>query len=175
MFSKCLSSIGIYLLWIRLTTSPIFHNIVNTIKAKNGWLVAMKDAFAELEYIWSRCIGGDLENKEKEILDLLKDQGIRIRQDDGELRQITLSIPTSVNSGFVIGLRYYKRDGTQTEDLFPVEKGYPVRGYFKGSLQNIWPEYQGTHKQQVVFAMVANEPAPTTLVNTISLVKKNPQ
>ena len=108
---------------------------------------------------------------EQEILDLLKDQGIRIRQDDGELRQLTLSKPTSVNSGFVIGLRYDKKHGTQTEDLFPVERGRPIKGYYKGSLQTQWPEYKGTHKQQVTFAIVANEPPPTTSVNTISVVK----
>lgn len=135
----------------------------------------MKDAFAELEGIWTRCIEGGRENLEKEILDLLKDQGIRIRQDDGELRQLTLSKPTSVNSGFVVGLRYVKRDGTQTEDLFRVEKESPIKGYYKGSLQKQWPEYQGTHKQQIVFTMIANEPEPTTAVNTISLVKRNPQ
>lgn len=109
---------------------------------------------------------------QEEILDLLKGQGIRIRQDDGELRQLTLSRPTSVNSGFVIGLRYDKRDGTQTEDLFPGEKGRPIKGYYKGSLQQQWTEYQGTHKQKVVFTTVANEPAPTTLVNTISMLKR---
>lgn len=138
-------------------------------------LAAMKDAFAELEGIWNRCIKSDRKNMEKEILDLLKDQGIRIRQEDGELRQLTLSKPTSVNSGFVIGLRYDKRDGIQTEDLFLVEKGRPIKGYFKGSLQKQWPEYRGTHKQQVMFTMVANEPAPTTSVNTISVVKKSQQ
>jgi hypothetical protein len=131
----------------------------------------MKEAFAELEGIWSRCIEDNRKNMGEEVLDLLKDQGIRIRQDDGELRQLTLSKPTSVDSGFVIGLRYDKRDGTQTEDLFRIEKGHLIEGYYKGSLQRQWPEYQGTHKQQVVYEMVANEPVPTTSVNTITMVK----
>lgn len=131
----------------------------------------MNEAFAELGDIWSRCIEDSRKDMSKEILDLLRDQGIRIRQDDGELRQLTLSRPKSVDSGFVIGLRYDKRDGTQTEDLFPVEKGRPIEGYYKGSLQRQWPEYQGTHKQQVVYEIVANEPEPTTSVSTISTVK----
>lgn len=135
----------------------------------------MKDAFTELEGIWNRCIEDDRESLEKEILDLLKNQDIRIRQDDGELRQLTLSKPTSVISGFVIGLRYVKRNQTQAEDLFPVERGRPIKGHYRGSLQKRWPEYQGTHKQQVVFTLVANEPAPTTEVNTISVVRRNPQ
>src|SRR5882724_9521740 len=111
----------------------------------------MKDAFTKLEGIWCRYIEGDRKNMGEEILNLLKDQGIRIRQDDGELRQLTLSKPTSVDTGFVIGLRYDKREGTQTEDLFPVEKGRPIEGYYKGSLQRQLPEYQGTHKQPVVY------------------------
>jgi len=133
----------------------------------------MKEALVELEGIWSRCIEDNRKNMGEEVLDLVKDQGIRIRQDDGELRQVTLSKPTSVDSGFVIGLRYHKRDGTQTEDLFPVENGRPIEGYYKGSLQQQWTEYRGTHKQQVVFKMVANEPEPTTSVNTITVVQKN--
>lgn len=131
----------------------------------------MKDAFGELEHIWNRCVAGTQKNMETEVLDLLKDQGIRIRQDDGELRQITLSKPTSANRGFVIGLRYIKKDGTQTEDLFPVEKGRPIAGPCKGSLEKQWPEYKGTHKQEVIFTIVADEPPPTTSVNTISVVK----
>ena len=133
----------------------------------------MKGVFAELGGIWCHYIEGDRKNMEEEIKNLLKDQGIRIRHYDGELRQLTLSKPTSVDSGFVIGLRYDKRDGTQTEDLFRVEKGRPIEGYYKGSLQRQWPEYQGTHKQQVIYEMVANEPEPATLVNTITVVKKN--
>lgn len=131
----------------------------------------MKDAFAELEGIWNRCIEGAQKNIEREILDLLENQNFFIRRDDGQLRQLTLSKPTTVNSGFVIGLRYHKKDGTQTEDLFPVEKGRPIKGYYKGSLQKQWPEYRGTHKQQITFALVADEPPPTTSVNTISVVK----
>lgn len=132
----------------------------------------MKDAFAALERIWNRCVEGARKNMETEILDLLKDQGIRIRQDDGELRQITLSKPSSVDSAFVIGLRYIKRDGTQREDLFPAEKGRPIEGCYKGSLEKRWPEYRQTHKQHVTFGIVADEPPPTTSVNTISMVKK---
>ena len=131
----------------------------------------MKDAFAEIESIWNRCIDVAQKNMETEILDLLRDQGIRIRQDDGQLRQLTLSKPTSVNSGFVIGLRYEKKDGTQAEELFPVEKGLRITGYYKGSLEKQWPEYSGTHKQRITFAIVADEPSPTTSVNTISVVK----
>jgi len=133
----------------------------------------MKDSFIELERIWNRCVEDAQKNMETEILDLLNDQGIRTRQDDGVLRQITLSKPTSVNSAFAIGLRYVKRDGTQTEDLFRVERGQPIVGCYKGSLEEKWPEYRGTHKQQITFAIAADEPSPTTAVNTISMLKSH--
>jgi hypothetical protein len=140
----------------------------------------MKDAFSELEGIWSRCIANDRKYMFEEILDLLKQQGprgIRIRPvDGGELRQITLSKPTSVNRGFAIGLRYVKKSGRQTEDHFAAEPGGPIERYYKGSLEQKWPEYGGTHCREVVFTKVANEPPPTTSeVNTINLVVKKDQ
>jgi hypothetical protein len=131
----------------------------------------MKDAFAEVESIWTRCIETGQKQFDTDILVLLKDQGIRIREDDGDLKQLTLSKPTSVNSGFVIGLRYIKKDGSHTEDLFSVEQGQQIKSYYKGSLQKQWPEYRETHKQQIDFTIVANESAPITSVNTISMVK----
>jgi hypothetical protein len=134
----------------------------------------MKNAFAEIEEIGRRYIDDNRTNMGQEILDVLQDQGIRIRQDDDQLRQLTLSKPLSVDSGFVIGLRYNKRDGTRTEDLFRVESGHPIQAYYKGSLQRQFPEYQGTHKQRVVYEIVATEPAPTTSANTIAVVKNKP-
>src|SRR5437867_119652 len=121
----------------------------------------MKDALAEIEGIWQRYIDDNRTKMGQEVLDVLQDQGIRIRQDDGQLCQLTLSKPVSVDSGFVIGLRYDKRNGTQTEDLFRVEKGYPIKGYYKGALQQEFTEYRGTHKQQIMYEIVAAEPAPT--------------
>lgn len=129
----------------------------------------MKDAFSEFEAIWNSWVTG-AEKNSVGVLDLLKDHRIRTRQDDGELRQITLSKPISVNSGFVIGLRYVKTDGTQTEDLFRVEDGQTIQSHYKGSLQKQWPEYGGTHKQQVVFTNVATEVPPMVGVNTITMV-----
>lgn len=131
----------------------------------------MRDAFAELEVLWNRCTGTGERDVESQVVGLLEDHGIRLRQHDGQLKQITLSKPTSVNSGFVIGLRYVKQDGTHTEDLFTSLPGQQVQHHYKGALQKQWPEYQGTHKQQVIFAVVDSEPAPTTSVNTISQIK----
>jgi hypothetical protein len=72
------------------------------------------DAYSELEGIRSRCIKHDRKYMFEEILGLLKEhggpRGIGIRPvDRAELWQVTLSKPTSVNSGFAIGLRYVKK------------------------------------------------------------------
>ncbi len=107
-----------------------------------------------------------------DIVEILNRNGIGLRQRDGELRQVTLSKPLSVNSGFVIGLRYVKRDGTHTEDLFTTVVGeHQIEPCYKGSLQRQWPEYRGTHKQPIDFTQVAAEPPfDPTLVNTITFL-----
>jgi|KBSMisStandDraft_5_1062788.scaffolds.fasta_scaffold1562874_1 hypothetical protein len=132
----------------------------------------MKNAFSDTKSIWEHAIQEDRKNMAQEVVNLLLDHGIRIRQDDGQLRQVTLSKPSTIDSGFVVGLRYDKDDGTQTEDLFRVESGQSIKPYYKGALQREFPEYRGTHKQQVVYEMVATEPSPTTSVNTISIPYK---
>ncbi len=132
----------------------------------------MKNAYAKLKALWNRCTTIGDRQVEAEVVDLLEGTDIRLRQRDSHLKQITLSIPTTVNSGFVIGLRYVKQDGSHTEDLFTVQPDQQIQPFYKGSLQKQWLEYQGTHKRQVIFALVDNELAPTTAVNTISQIKK---
>jgi hypothetical protein len=134
----------------------------------------MNDPYAELEGIWAPFVDGDRSNTENDILALLNSQGIRVRQHDGELKQMTVSKPTSVQNALVIGLRYIKGDGTQTEDHFLFQKGRPVDRHYKGTLEQKWPEYGGTHKQQVLFTLVADGPTPLTSVNTITMVKAKP-
>lgn len=132
----------------------------------------MKDAFVETEAIWDRCTTTGQRQIETEVVNLLNYHEIRLRQRDGHLKQITLSKPTSIESGFVIGLRYVKQDRSHTEDLFTVQREQKIQRLYRGSLEKQWPEYKGTHKQQVNFTLVEGEPAPTTAVNTISQVKK---
>jgi hypothetical protein len=129
----------------------------------------MSYAFTTLEAIWTRHINGDPSDTERGLIALLQSERIRIRQDDGELRQLTISRPTSVTSAFVIGLRYEKRDGTPTEDLFSVEEGRPIESHYRGSLERRWPEYRGTHKQQIPLTLVVDMKAPITCVNTFSI------
>jgi hypothetical protein len=134
----------------------------------------MNDPYAELESIWVRFVDGDRSNTENDILALLSYQGVQVRQDDGELKQLTVSKPTSVQNAFVTGLRYIKRDGTQTEDHFLFQKGRPVDRHYKGTLEQMLPEYGETHKQQVLFTFVADAPTPLTSVNTITMLKSKP-
>lgn len=61
------------------------------------------------------------------VLQLLKNWGIELRKDDGELQWINLSIPTSDLDVITIGLRYKKRDVTFTEDIFELDKKIQIR------------------------------------------------
>jgi hypothetical protein len=131
----------------------------------------MSDAYSTLESIWARYLEGERSNLEMEMLALLSSQGIRVRQRDGDLKQITVSKATTVESGFVIGLRYIKLDGTCTEDHFSLEKDGVIRPYYKGRLEDKWAEYRGTHKQEVNFDRAFDVHDPITLVNTITFIK----
>lgn len=74
--------------------------------------------------------------------------GISLRQKDGKLTQINISVPVSKKSAIVVGLRYIKKDGTKTEDLFLFEKGKKIVTGYKGLLEKLLPEYKNTHKLQ---------------------------
>jgi len=100
---------------------------------------------------------------------------IKIRKDDGELRQVTISKPTTVESTFVVGLRYIKIDGTYTEDHFVCRKNQAsslepleIERYYKGKLERKFQEYKGVHKQQIDPERLAVYDSCITQVNTIS-------
>lgn len=128
-----------------------------------------------LQDLWTRYLRGEQANIERDILDLLFRHGIKIRQHDGDLKQIIVSIPTSIGNAFVIGLRYVKADGTCTEDHFLCQEnaeknGVPIgiEPQYKGRLEFRLPEYRGTHKQQVDFGRPVAHHGPVTQVNTIT-------
>jgi len=64
----------------------------------------------------------------------------------------------------VIGLRYIKKDGSFTEDLFEFQSLKPndISKYYKGKYENKRTEYRGTHKEQNISS------SPFTSVNTCS-------
>ena len=82
------------------------------------------------------------------ILDILSENNIRPRTDDGKLDHSTISVPTSRNNELALGLRYSKRDGTYAEDIFLFEKNKDIKPYYKGQIEKILSEYKGTHKKQ---------------------------
>lgn len=70
-----------------------------------------------------------------------------LRKDDGGNPVMTISIPTSL-TGIVVGVRYVKNSGRQTEDHFlfrPNTNLYKCKGK---ELAKICPEYTGAHELQ---------------------------
>jgi hypothetical protein len=97
-----------------------------------------------------------------EVVTLLGEKDIKLRQDDGELIQINISIPTSIKNSFVIGLRYVKKDRTHTEDPYLIKKEIKETDkeivYLRGrKLEKLLTEYKGTHKQQINISQIEND------------------
>lgn len=82
------------------------------------------------------------------IVNILDRHGIKLRQKDGTNPKATFSIPTSRQNVFVVGLRYTKNDGTKTEDYFLFEKDKPIQKCYGKLLEELLPEYKGSHKLQ---------------------------
>jgi hypothetical protein len=80
------------------------------------------------------------------FIDLLDQYGIKLRQKDGELHEATFSVPKSRKDAIVLGMRYQKKDGTFSEDLFLFEKGKSIKNGYQGKLEKILPEYKDMHK-----------------------------
>ena len=133
--------------------------------AKNE-LPAMSDAYAVIDALVAEIRQGVTIDVRSVVLRVLELQGILPRRDDGVHQQTTISVAQSAEHAYVIGLRYDKRDGSQTEDLFAVEPGKPIVPYYKGRLQGIWPEYAGTHKRTVDYGNAPDFAGHPTMVNT---------
>jgi hypothetical protein len=119
----------------------------------------------------------DFEAVEREVRGIMLEHGIQLRCDDGELVQINFSLPTSIPSALVLGLRYRKRDSSLTEDHFACSwRGdrLEVVPYYGRRLEHVFPEYRDTHKAQVDLNA---QPPPIppegtfTSVNTITFTK----
>jgi hypothetical protein len=133
----------------------------------------MNDTYLIVENIYSRHRAGVAVDFEREILELLLREGIKQRQDDGALKQINISKPTSIQDGYVVGLRYIKNDGTQTEDHFLFRKDQVIVCCYRRDLENVLSEYRGTHKMQVQFYPPATVDVRPTQVNTVTFTKGN--
>jgi len=80
------------------------------------------------------------------FIDLLNDNGIKIRQKDGELIETTFSIPKTLKNSIVLGFRYRKKDNSYSEDLFIFRLDYKIVRGDKSYMEKILPEYKNTHK-----------------------------
>jgi hypothetical protein len=113
----------------------------------------MSQSYKKLKQITDK-IYSELEQNGKilhygnDIKKLLLEYKIKLRQKDGKLDQITISIPISKPKALVVGLRYIKIDRTKSEDLFLFEEGKDIVKGYKGKLEKLLPEYKNTHKLQ---------------------------
>jgi len=108
----------------------------------------MDNSYDELKNITDEMYSGKRQKFAADVLKLLFKYGIKIRQKDGRLYQVNISIPKSRGHSILVGLRYIKKDETFTEDHFLFEKGKPINKFYKGKIELVLPEYKGTHKQQ---------------------------
>ena len=125
----------------------------------------MTTKYEQIKNIHESAVEADDANVLRKILPLLESWGIKQRGDDGELLWTNLSVPTSVGGTIAIGYRYIKRDKTLTEDIFEISESNPneVGRYYRGTYEDLRPEYERTHKEQNVGAR------SFTSVNTCSL------
>jgi hypothetical protein len=133
-------------------------------------------SFVEVDAIRNRLATGEDFDAVSAVVSALGSCGIRARQRDGELTQVNLSLPTSVQDAIVIGLRYVKADGSLTEDhylcnrnLLPGQSG--IVYFNKRGLETLLPEYKDTHKQQSALVESGHFVGAVTHANTISLLK----
>lgn len=107
-------------------------------------------AFDELKAFTDKYYAGEIPKSYvfKEAYRQLSSRGIKLRQDDGQNPKMTVSVP-KVGNVLVIGIRYKKDDGRNTEDHFifrPNTNIYRCKGK---ELDKIYPEYAGSHILQI--------------------------
>jgi hypothetical protein len=107
-------------------------------------------AFGELKIFTDKYYAGKIpkNNVFKEAYRQLSSRGVRLRQDNGKDPKMTVSVP-KVGNVLVIGIRYKKDDGRNTEDHFifrPNTNIYRCKGK---ELDKIYPEYAGSHVLQI--------------------------
>lgn len=80
------------------------------------------------------------------FINLLANYGIKLRQKDGKLHEATFSVPKSLKDALVLGMRYFKKDKSYSEDLFLFRKNFSIQKGYKRKIEKILPEYKNTHK-----------------------------
>jgi len=109
----------------------------------------MSTPYEDLKAISDAVYSGQRMKWGDDAIKILLANGIKPRNKDGVLKSKNFSIPKSEKDCLVLGLRYEKKDGTLTEDLFVFRKESSTIGvFYKGKLQEEMIEYEGTHKWQ---------------------------
>jgi hypothetical protein len=126
-----------------------------------------------LQNIRNKYYKGDIDRARRDIFKLLLDLDIKIRNKDGAIAEINISIPTSNMDVLIIGLRYIKNNETITEDHFecyndPEIGKLIIIKHYRGELELKYPEYKGTHKYQADFKVKDPDNPVWTSVNTIT-------
>lgn len=110
------------------------------------------NSYQEIKKITDSIYNGELKNPTAEIfLEILNKYGVKLRQKDGVFYHITFSIPQSQKDCILIGVRYKKKDNNFTEDHFLFQKNFCMRKFYKRQIEEVLPEYKGTHKKQAGF------------------------
>ncbi|PIZ00198.1 hypothetical protein COY62_03900 [bacterium (Candidatus Howlettbacteria) CG_4_10_14_0_8_um_filter_40_9] len=109
----------------------------------------MNNSYKELKKITDSYYSGQIEYFSPLVLGLLLEYKIKPRQKDGNLHSVQISIPKSKPDSIVVGLRYFKKDKTNSEDHFLFEKGFGIKKCYGKKLEELLTEYKGTHKTQL--------------------------
>jgi len=115
-------------------------------------VINSEQSYDELKVITDGYYSGSLSLHDtlKSIYQLLLRYIVSLRRDDGSHSQMTVSIPKSC-TGIVIGIRYVKKSGAQTEDHFLFRPGINLYKCKGKELARICPEYSGAHELQPQF------------------------
>lgn len=109
-----------------------------------------QSAFDELKVFTDNYYTGKTLKKNvfKEAYRQLSSRGIKLRQDDGKDPKMTVSVP-KVGNVLVVGVRYKKDDGRNTEDHFIFRPNINIYKCKGKELDKIYPEYTGSHTLQL--------------------------
>lgn len=105
--------------------------------------------YCELKAITDAVYAKERDKYAKDVIGVLNKCGIKLREKDGTLREVNISIPKSNKECILVGFRYIKKDRSFTEDHFLFEKGKPIKSFYKGKIESVLPEYKGAHKYQI--------------------------
>lgn len=109
----------------------------------------MSTSYRELKTITDAVYAGSKDSWAKDVLNILQKNSIKLRQKDGKLHSVNISIPKSKSNCILVGIRYIKGDSTLAEDHFLFDLHKSIVAFYKGKIEKVLLEYKGSHKQQL--------------------------